>query len=99
MESAGWWLGCARQEGHRRPVCPQRPAHLRPPCPHLRVPESLARKEIDVSSSVRERALLDIVVVTYNSAHVIEALLDSIPGALGDVVANVIVVDNGSADN
>jgi N-acetylglucosaminyl-diphospho-decaprenol L-rhamnosyltransferase len=58
-----------------------------------------ARKEIDVSSSEQEGSLLDIIVVTYNSAHVIEALLDSIPGALGDFVANVVVVDNGSADN
>lgn len=39
-----------------------------------------------------------IVIVTYNSAHVVEALLDSIPAALGDAQADVIVVDNGSTD-
>ena len=44
-------------------------------------------------------ALLDIVVVTYNSSLVIESLLDSIPGALGEITANVVVVDNGSTDN
>jgi len=43
--------------------------------------------------------LLDIIVVTYNSANVVDALLDSIPGALGGRTANVVVVDNGSTDN
>ncbi len=42
---------------------------------------------------------LDIVIVTYNSEEVVGDLLDSIPGALGDLDANVIVVDNGSTDN
>jgi N-acetylglucosaminyl-diphospho-decaprenol L-rhamnosyltransferase len=41
---------------------------------------------------------LAAVVVTYNSAHVIEGLLDSMPGALGGLRATVIVVDNGSTD-
>jgi GT2 family glycosyltransferase len=41
---------------------------------------------------------LDIVIVTYNSAHVIGGLLDSIPAALGALAADVVVVDNGSAD-
>jgi GT2 family glycosyltransferase len=41
---------------------------------------------------------LDIVVVTYNSARVIGNLLDSIPAALDGVLAQVTVVDNGSAD-
>lgn len=41
---------------------------------------------------------LCIVVVAYNSEHVIEDLLNSIPGALGDVSATVVVVDNGSTD-
>jgi N-acetylglucosaminyl-diphospho-decaprenol L-rhamnosyltransferase len=43
--------------------------------------------------------LLDIIVVTYNSEDVVGDLLDSLPGALGDLDANVIVVDNGSTDN
>ena len=41
---------------------------------------------------------LDVVVVTYNSAHVIADLLDSLPPALGALTADVTVVDNGSAD-
>ena len=44
-------------------------------------------------------AAVTIVVVTYNSAHVIDALLDSVPAALGDVSADVVVVDNDSADD
>jgi N-acetylglucosaminyl-diphospho-decaprenol L-rhamnosyltransferase len=39
-----------------------------------------------------------IVIVTYNSAPVITDLLDSLPGALGSIRAQVVVVDNGSAD-
>ena len=39
-----------------------------------------------------------VVVVTYNSSHVIDGLLDSLPAAMGDVRANVVVVDNGSTD-
>ena len=45
------------------------------------------------------KPLLDIIVVTYNSEGVVGVLLDSIPGALGDLEANVTVVDNGSTDN
>jgi N-acetylglucosaminyl-diphospho-decaprenol L-rhamnosyltransferase len=45
------------------------------------------------------KPFLDIVVVTYNSEDVVGDLLDSLPGALGDLDANVIVVDNGSTDN
>jgi GT2 family glycosyltransferase len=41
---------------------------------------------------------LDVVIVTYNSAHVIADLLDSLPAALDGVAADVVVVDNGSAD-
>jgi GT2 family glycosyltransferase len=39
-----------------------------------------------------------IVVVTYNSARVVGALLDSIPAALGQLTSDVVVVDNGSSD-
>src|ERR1700721_2727184 len=42
---------------------------------------------------------LAIVVVTYNSAHVIGPLLDSVPGALDGLSADVVVVDNGSTDD
>lgn len=38
------------------------------------------------------------VVVTYNSEDHIDALLDSIPAAAGDVSYSVVVVDNGSTD-
>jgi N-acetylglucosaminyl-diphospho-decaprenol L-rhamnosyltransferase len=41
---------------------------------------------------------VDIVVVTHNSARDIGGLLDSIPAAIGNITANVIVVDNGSTD-
>ncbi len=45
------------------------------------------------------KSQVDIVIVTYNSALVIEALLDSIPDATDDVRSSVIVVDNGSIDS
>ena len=38
------------------------------------------------------------VVVTYNSARHIGALLDSLPAAFGDVSYRTVVVDNGSTD-
>jgi N-acetylglucosaminyl-diphospho-decaprenol L-rhamnosyltransferase len=41
---------------------------------------------------------LAVVIVTYNSAHVIGDLLDSLPAALGELTADVVVVDNGSTD-
>jgi N-acetylglucosaminyl-diphospho-decaprenol L-rhamnosyltransferase len=41
---------------------------------------------------------LAVVVVTYNSAHVIGSLLDSMPAALDGLAADVVVVDNGSTD-
>ena len=42
---------------------------------------------------------LAIVIVTYNSAHVIEDLLDSLPAAVGSLTSDVVVVDNGSSDS
>lgn len=41
---------------------------------------------------------LDIIVVTYNSAHVVGELLDSLPAALDGLIADIVVVDNGSVD-
>ena len=41
---------------------------------------------------------VSIVIVTYNSAAHIGALLDSLPAATGDLDTQVIVVDNGSTD-
>jgi len=41
---------------------------------------------------------LALVIVTYNSAHMVTGLLDSIPAALDGLAADVVVVDNGSAD-
>jgi N-acetylglucosaminyl-diphospho-decaprenol L-rhamnosyltransferase len=41
---------------------------------------------------------LAVVIVTYNSSHVIGGLLDSLPAALDGLTADVVVVDNGSAD-
>lgn len=38
------------------------------------------------------------VVVTYNSAHVVGELLDSLPAALDGLAARIVVVDNGSSD-
>lgn len=42
---------------------------------------------------------LAAVIVTYNSAHVVGNLLDSLPAALDGLSADVIVVDNDSADD
>ncbi|HEY4854882.1 MAG TPA: glycosyltransferase family 2 protein [Streptosporangiaceae bacterium] len=39
-----------------------------------------------------------VVIVTYNSAHVVGDLLDSLPAALDGLTADVIIVDNGSTD-
>ncbi|MGW2091604.1 glycosyltransferase family 2 protein [Promicromonospora sukumoe] len=39
------------------------------------------------------------VVVTYNSAQHVDALLDSLPAAFGDVPYTTVVVDNGSTDD
>jgi GT2 family glycosyltransferase len=41
---------------------------------------------------------LDVIIVTYNSVHVIGGLLGSLPAALGELAYDVVVVDNGSAD-
>ena len=41
---------------------------------------------------------VDVVIVTYNSAHVVVDLLRSLPAALDGLTADVVVVDNGSAD-
>jgi len=38
------------------------------------------------------------VVVTYNSARHVGALLDSLPAAFGDITYRTVVVDNGSTD-
>ncbi|MGE3796046.1 MAG: glycosyltransferase family 2 protein [Dehalococcoidia bacterium] len=42
--------------------------------------------------------LIDVVVVTYNSAEVVDRLLDSIPAAMGWLPFRVVVVDNSSPD-
>lgn len=52
----------------------------------------------DPSTKIYPVETCAVVVVTYNSAHVIEALLDSIPAALGPIEGHVVVVDNGSTD-
>ena len=41
---------------------------------------------------------LAVIIVTYDSAHVVGSLLDSLPGALDGLIADVVVVDNGSTD-
>jgi len=43
-------------------------------------------------------AQLGVVVVTHNSAAVVDDLLDSLPAALAGLGADVVVVDNGSTD-
>jgi N-acetylglucosaminyl-diphospho-decaprenol L-rhamnosyltransferase len=40
-----------------------------------------------------------VVIVTFNSGEVIGDLLDSLPTALRNLTADVVVVDNGSTDN
>lgn len=41
---------------------------------------------------------LAVVIITHNNAHVVARLLDSIPAALDGLEADVVVVDNESAD-
>jgi N-acetylglucosaminyl-diphospho-decaprenol L-rhamnosyltransferase len=41
---------------------------------------------------------LAVVIVAYNSAHVVTGLLDSIPAALDGLEADVVLIDNDSAD-
>ena len=40
-----------------------------------------------------------VIIVTYNSARDIAGLLDSLPAATAGLTLQVIVVDNGSADD
>jgi GT2 family glycosyltransferase len=47
----------------------------------------------------RVRAEVAVVIVTYNSAPVVEPLLDSLPAALDGLAADVVVVDNASSDD
>ncbi len=42
---------------------------------------------------------LGVIVISHNSADCLPALLDSIPAALGELAADVVVVDNGSRDH
>jgi GT2 family glycosyltransferase len=44
------------------------------------------------------RPEVNVVIVTYNSLNVIGGLLDSLPGALGGLSHDIVVVDNGSTD-
>lgn len=42
---------------------------------------------------------IGVVVVTHNSAEVVDTLLDSLPAAMGDLTHRVVVVDNASSDD
>lgn len=42
---------------------------------------------------------VDVVIVSHNSEHVMDPLLDSLPAAFGPVRYRTVVVDNGSTDN
>ena len=42
---------------------------------------------------------MTVVIVTYNSAHVVGDLLDSLPAALDGLTADTVVVDNSSTDD
>jgi N-acetylglucosaminyl-diphospho-decaprenol L-rhamnosyltransferase len=42
---------------------------------------------------------IDVVIVTYNSAHVIGGLLNSLPVAMGGLTYDTVIVDNGSSDD
>jgi GT2 family glycosyltransferase len=48
---------------------------------------------------VRAAVECGIIVVSYNSAGHIEALLDSLPAAAGDITTRCVVVDNNSSDD
>ena len=60
--------------------------------------DALYRDLVDVPRSGRAEVDVAVVVVTHNSVAVIGDLLDSLPAALGDLVADIVVVDNGSTD-
>src|SRR5262249_40333642 len=70
----------------------------RPPGMHLLNAGNSARRNDRWPTIAGMCPELSVVVVTYNSAHVVGGLLDSIPAALGGVSADVVVVDNGSTD-
>lgn len=42
---------------------------------------------------------IDVVIVTFNSGHVIAGLLDSLPQAMDGLPYRTVVVDNGSSDD
>jgi GT2 family glycosyltransferase len=74
----------------------------------MTLPESMAHSPVTTAlpkvsrnnaSNEPERADCAVVIVTYNNADDITALLDSLPAATADLSIRVIVVDNGSTDN
>lgn len=51
------------------------------------------------AASADAEPVVDVVVVTHNSGHVIDGLLDSLPQALDGLRPRMVVVDNGSSDD
>jgi GT2 family glycosyltransferase len=52
-----------------------------------------------VRPAVDLEPVIDVVVVTHNSKHVVSGLLDSLPAALDGIRARTVVVDNESRDD
>jgi N-acetylglucosaminyl-diphospho-decaprenol L-rhamnosyltransferase len=61
-------------------------------------PGNIADRRLQHPTMTPVRPDVDIVIVTYNSEHVVGDLLDSLPAALDGLTAVVVVVDNGSTD-
>lgn len=77
-----------------RRTAPPRPRLALPP---ILLPEASPRPSRIVG--LREHAAVAVVVVTYNSARDIGALLDDLAREAHDLPLHVIVVDNGSTDH
>jgi GT2 family glycosyltransferase len=62
--------------------------------------DPLRPRPADQSEALHSSSRVDcaVVIVTYNSAHYITGLLDSLPAAATDLALRTIVVDNGSVD-
>ncbi|HXW43595.1 MAG TPA: glycosyltransferase family 2 protein [Streptosporangiaceae bacterium] len=58
----------------------------------------MARAHARRDRDLRERIDCGIIIVTYNSADHVEALLDSLPAAIGKLSTRCVVVDNNSSD-
>lgn len=64
----------------------------------VRTPSTVLTADASPAATHDQTVDCTVVVVTYNSADHVSALLDSLPDAAGDLQIRVVVVDNGSRD-